>query len=153
MAATRKQRLQETLRAELSDIIRRDMRDPRFRAGLLSITDVEASDDLKHAVIFVSILGDELVRKTEMQALRDAKGVLKYELGRRKLFNYVPDLSFKYDDTLERGASMFALLERVRQEDEQRARDAGIEPESLYAKSDDETNDESSDKTEQGDAE
>ena len=135
MAATRKQRLQETLRAELSDIIRRDMRDPRFRAGLLSITDVEASDDLKHAIVFVSILGDELVRKTEMQALRDAKGVLKYELGRRKLFNNVPDLSFKYDDTLERGASMFALLERVRQEDEERAREAGQEPESLYADS------------------
>jgi len=136
MGATRKQRLQETLRAELSEIIRRDMRDPRFRAGLLSITDVEASDDLKHAVVFVSILGDEAVRKTEMQALRDAKGVLKYELGKRKLFNFIPDLSFRYDDTLERGASMFALLERVRQEDEQRAKDAGIEPESLYAKTD-----------------
>jgi len=49
------------------------MRDPRFRGGLLSITDVEASDDLKHAVVFVSILGDELVRKTEMQALRERK--------------------------------------------------------------------------------
>jgi len=80
---------------------------------------------LRHAVIFVSILGDEAVRKTEMQALRDAKGVIKYELGRRKVFNNIPELSFRYDDTLERGANMFALLERVRQEDEQRAREAG----------------------------
>lgn len=129
MSGTRKQRLQDTLREEITDVIRRDMRDPRFRAGLLSITDVEVTPDLKHATVFVSILGDEAVRQSEMNALRGATGVLRLELGRRKLFINVPELSFRYDDTLERGANMFALLERVRQEDELRAKESAVETE------------------------
>lgn len=117
MAATRKQRLQETLRAELSDIIRRDMRDPRFSEGLLSITGVEVTPDLKHATVFVSVLGDEQARKDELNALKGAAGVLRGELGRRKTIINVPELSFRYDDALERGSQMFALLERIKQED------------------------------------
>jgi len=58
MPGTRKQRLQESLRTELSDVIRREMRDPRFRNGLLSITEVEVTQDLKHATVYVSVLGD-----------------------------------------------------------------------------------------------
>jgi ribosome-binding factor A len=120
MPATRKQRLQETLRAELSDIIRREMRDPRFSVGLLSITDVEVSQDLKHAIVFVSVLGDEKVRKDELTALRGASGFLRGELGKRKVFINVPDLSFKYDEAMERGTHMFELLERVKREDAER---------------------------------
>jgi ribosome-binding factor A len=117
MPGTRKQRLQETLRAELSEIIRRDLRDPRFSEGLLSITDVEVSTDLKHATVYVSVFGDEKARKDELTALRGAAGHLRGELGRRKIFNSVPELSFKYDDALERGSHMFEVLERIKQED------------------------------------
>lgn len=117
MPATRKQRLQETLRAELSEVIRREMRDPRFSEGLLSITDVEVSTDLKHAIVYVSVFGDEQVRKDEMTALRGAAGVLRGELGRRKAFKSVPELSFKYDEAMERGSQMFEMLERIKQED------------------------------------
>jgi len=117
MPATRKQRLEETLRAELSEIIRRDMRDPRFTEGLLSITGVEVTTDLKHATVFVSVLGDEKARKDELNALRGAKGLLRFELGRRKIFNSVPELSFKYDEAIERGSHMFEVLERIRRED------------------------------------
>jgi ribosome-binding factor A len=120
MPGTRKQRLQETLRAELSEIIRREMRDPRFTEGLLSITDVEVTTDLKHATVFVSVLGDEKARKDELNALRGAAGVLRGELGRRKIFNSVPELHFKYDEAIERGSRMFEVLERIKREDAER---------------------------------
>lgn len=121
MPGTRKQRLQESLRAEISDIIRREMRDPRFTEGLLSITDVEVTTDLKHATVYVSVLGDEQARKDELAALKGATHVLRSELKRRKAFVNVPELTFRYDDAIERGGQMFALLERVRREDAARA--------------------------------
>jgi ribosome-binding factor A len=117
MAGTRKQRLQETIRAELSEIIRREMRDPRFTEGLLSITDVDVSQDLKHATVFVSVFGDEQARKDILNALRGATGVMRGELGRRKVLKSVPELSFKYDEAIERGSHMFEVLERIRRED------------------------------------
>lgn len=123
MPATRKQRLQESLRAEISDVIRREMRDPRFQEGLLSITDVEVTADLKSASVFVSVLGDEQVRKDVMNALRGASHVLRGELKRRRAFINVPSLSFKYDDAMERGGHMFEVLERVKEEDAARAHD------------------------------
>ena len=77
--------------------------------------------DYKHATVFVSVLGDELVRKGLLNALRGASGVLRGELGRRKTFNSVPELHFKYDESIERGAEMFELLERVKREDAAKA--------------------------------
>lgn len=120
MPGTRKQRLQESLRTELSDVIRREMRDPRFQSGLLSITEVEVTQDLKHATVYVSVLGDDQARQDELKALRGASHVLREELKRRRAFINVPDLSFKYDDAIERGNNMFELLQRVRQEDDAR---------------------------------
>jgi ribosome-binding factor A len=121
MPSNRKPRLQESLRADLSEVIRREMRDPRFQEGLLSITGVEVTADYKHATVYVSVLGDEQARKDILNALRGAAGVLRGELGRLKHFNTVPELHFKYDESLERGAQMFELLERVKREDAERA--------------------------------
>ncbi|MCW3059722.1 MAG: 30S ribosome-binding factor RbfA [Capsulimonas sp.] len=129
MPATRKQRLQETLRAEISDIIRRDLRDPRFSKGLLSITEVEVTPDLKHATVFFSVLGDEQARKDELAALKGATGHLRGELGRRKTVINVPEISFRYDDALERGGKMFEMLERIKREDAERAAAAPAEDE------------------------
>ncbi len=122
MPGTRKQRLQESLRAELSDVIRREMRDPRLQTGLLSITEVEVTQDLKHATVYISVLGDAQAQQDELKALRGASHVLREELKRRRAFINVPDLSFKYDDAMERGNQMFELLARVRQEDAARPR-------------------------------
>jgi ribosome-binding factor A len=127
MPSNRKPRLQESLRAELSEVIRREMRDPRFREGLLSITDVQVTADYKQATVYVSVLGDAQARKDILNALRGAAGPLRGELGRRKAFNSVPELHFKYDESLERGAQMFELLERVRREDAEKAAQATSE--------------------------
>jgi ribosome-binding factor A len=110
MPATRKARLAETLRAELSDAIRRELRDPRLTAGLLSITDVNVSQDLKYATAYISVLGDDKVRKDALNALSGASGVLRQELVRRKAFKSVPELHFRYDETLERAANLYSAI-------------------------------------------
>jgi len=117
MPATRKQRLQDQLREVLSEVIRREMRDPRFTDGLLTITDVEVTTDYKNATVFISVLGSEDAKRDKLNLLRGATGVLREELKRSKAFINVPSLTFKYDDTIDRGSHMFEVLEQVKRED------------------------------------
>jgi len=118
MTAPRKTRLAETLRMELADILRTEMRDPRFTANLLSITGVDVSSDLRFATVFFSVLGDEKARLDAAKALRGATGLLRAALGRTKVFKNVPELQFRYDESIERGAHVFELIEKARQDDE-----------------------------------
>ena len=131
MPATRKQRLQDQLREVLSEVIRREMRDPRFTDGLLTITDVEVTTDYKNATVFISVLGSEDAKRDKLNLLRGASGVLREELKRSKAFINVPSLTFKYDDTIDRGSHMFEVLEQVKREDAARpksvAEDADVE--------------------------
>ena len=111
MAAARKQRIGEALRAELYEVIRREMRDPRLVEGLMSITAVDVTADLKYATVFISVLGDEKAQAGALAALTGAAGVLRNELRQRKSFKSVPELSFKYDEGIARGMRIFDLLE------------------------------------------
>lgn len=117
MPATRKQRLQDQLREVLSEIIRREMRDPRFSDGLLTITQVEVTSDYKNATVYVSVLGSEQAQKDKLNLLRGASGVLRDGLKRSKAFITLPALTFKYDDSLANATHMFDVLEQVRRED------------------------------------
>ncbi|MDR3707593.1 MAG: 30S ribosome-binding factor RbfA [Capsulimonadaceae bacterium] len=118
MTAPRKTRLADTLRAELSDIIRRQMRDPRFTACLLSITDVALTPDLKYATVYFSILGDESARQDVYKALKGAAGLLRAELSRTKAFKSVPELHFRYDESIERGAQLLDLIQKANKADD-----------------------------------
>ena len=129
MPATRKQRLQDQLREVLSEVIRREMRDPRFTDGLLTITDVEVTTDYKNATVFISVLGSEDAKRDKLNLLRGANGVLREELKRSKAFINVPALTFKYDDTIDRGAHMFEVLEQVKREDAARPKPVSEEAE------------------------
>jgi len=120
MPASRKIRLAETLRAGLYEVIRREMRDPRLTAGLLSVTTVEVSADLKYATVYVSVLGDDQVRRDMLKALGGASGLLRAELGRTKAFKSVPELQFRYDESIERGARLFSAIENAVREDAER---------------------------------
>lgn len=113
MAAARRMRLAETVRAELYEVIRRELRDPRISSGLMSITDVDVSGDLKFATVYISVLGDDNAQKNTLAALQGAAGVLRTELGRRKAFKNVPELLFRYDEGIARGAKVFALIQEA----------------------------------------
>jgi len=121
MPAPRKARIAEALRLELSEVIRREMRDPRLSEGLLSITGVDVSSDLRYATVFISVLGDDDAQKQVTKALQGAAGVLRNELRSRKAFKNVPELSFQYDDSIARAARIFTLLEESK-------RDAALHP-------------------------
>ncbi len=117
MPASRKVRLGETLRAELSTLIRTELRDPRLIAGLLSVTSVDVSQDLRYATVYISVLGDDKIRKDAVNALRGAAGVLRAALGATKAFKSVPALTFRYDETIERGARILSAVENAARHD------------------------------------
>jgi len=110
MSAPRKLRLGETIRAELAGILRREMRDPRLTNGLLTVTGVDVSADLKYATVYVSFLGEDGAKDEAMKALRGASGLLRAELGRTKAFKSVPELRFTYDQGMERGMQIADLI-------------------------------------------
>ena len=109
--------MQDQLREVLSEIIRREMRDPRFQEGLLSITDVDVTADYKSATVFISVLGSEEAKREKLNLLRHATGVLREELKRSKAFITVPALTFRYDEAIERGSHIYEVLEQVKRED------------------------------------
>jgi ribosome-binding factor A len=109
----RVERLAEQFKIEIADILRR-MKDPRI--GFVSITDVEMAGDLRHVRVFVSILGDEESQLKTMEALEHATGYVRSEVGSRIRLRYTPDISFRFDPSLARGARIFELLAKVKQD-------------------------------------
>lgn len=108
------QRVREAYREELSDLIHRELKDPRI--GFVSITDVEVSRDLRQVKVYVSVLGDQESKKATMQALERARPFLRSEMGRRVPLRYTPELFFYLDKSIERGVRLKGLLDRLEQE-------------------------------------
>lgn len=107
----RQERVQEQLVQELSDMIRRDVRDPRL--GFVTLTGAEITRDLRHAKVFVSIMGDEAARNQSLKALNSASGMLRGEFARRAHLRVAPELQFHLDLGIERGQKIFELLHSV----------------------------------------
>jgi ribosome-binding factor A len=109
----RSQRVGHQLRKEISDIITNRVKDPRL--GFLTVTEVDVSDDLKLARVYVSIFKDD-ERAQTMEALAAAKNFIRSELGKRLRMKAIPSLEFKLDTSLEYGDRIDKLLKEVRQE-------------------------------------
>ncbi|GHO73691.1 ribosome-binding factor A [Ktedonobacter sp. SOSP1-85] len=111
----RQEKLGELIAAELSDLMRTRVKDPRV--GFASITHVEVSGDLRHAKVMVSVMGTEEEQAATMQGLKNASGFLRRELAERITLRYMPDLVFKLDHSIAEGARILALINKVNQED------------------------------------
>ncbi|MGH2403407.1 MAG: 30S ribosome-binding factor RbfA [bacterium] len=120
MTPMRAERLAEVIRAEASAIIQRGLKDPRI--GFVSITDVVVSADLRHAKIFVSVLGDEEAKRGTMAALERATGFVRSELGARVAVRFVPEILFRLDESIEHGTRINALLRKVAEEEPRASR-------------------------------
>jgi len=106
----RSERTSKLIQREISELLEREVNDPRL-SKLISITAVALSPDLKHAKIFVSTLGSEINNKEEMLAgFNNASGFLRKELASHLKLKYTPQLSFHYDDSIERGARLLKLM-------------------------------------------
>ncbi len=111
MVKHRASRLAESIKEEVSKMIREDVKDPRL--GFTTVTDVEVADDLRHAKVFVSILGKEEEIKSSMDVLTRASGFIRSELGKNIRLRYVPEISFRYDESIVHGAHISKLLREV----------------------------------------
>jgi len=105
----------ELLREELTDIIRREVKDPRI--GFFSITNVEVPPDLRSARVMVSVLGSDDERRETLAALRSAAGFIRYHLKPRLRMRQIPDLDFRDDRSMEYAAEISATLREVRTRD------------------------------------
>jgi ribosome-binding factor A len=110
----RQEKLGELIAVELSDLLRTRVKDPRV--GFASITHVEVSGDLRHAKIFVSVMGTDDERAATMQALKHATGFLRHELAERIVLRYMPELVFKLDTSIEQGSRILELIRQIENE-------------------------------------
>jgi len=112
MTTQRPLRVSQSIKRELSDMIRRDIEDERI-AGIVSITDVECAADCRSAKIFVSVFGNPEEANNTMAALNDHIGYIRGELCRRLKLRFAPEISFKQDGSLERGAKVSELINKI----------------------------------------
>ncbi len=109
----RTDRVNDLLREELSELLRREVKDPRVSHGMVSITEVQVSPDLRHATVFVSHLGEATERDEVLRGLAAAAHFLRGELVHRLKMRTVPELLFRFDPSIERGARLASLIHDV----------------------------------------
>lgn len=112
MSARRADRVGEAIRDVIADLLLRDIKDPRI--GMITLTTVEISDDLRHARVYFSCVGDEAVRQRSLSGLRSASGFIKAQVTRRLKLRYAPELRFLFDPTLEVADRLTTLLKDAR---------------------------------------
>jgi ribosome-binding factor A len=115
------ERVNDLLRSELSELIGRTLKDPRV-AGLVSLTEVETSADLRHARVYVSVFGSDEERRSTLSALRHAAGFLRHEVAQRVTLRHMPELDFQLDSSIERGDRILQLLRQVQPAPDQPSR-------------------------------
>jgi ribosome-binding factor A len=109
MGAGRMRRVDEAVRAVLSDAISTQLLDPRV--GFVTVTGVKTSPDLRHARVYVSVLGDEDTRAASLDGLRSAHGFLQARVASKLSLKHTPTLSFEYDGSIDRGMRISQILQ------------------------------------------
>jgi ribosome-binding factor A len=109
MAGSRMRRINEVLREVVGAAIAGELSDPRI--GFVTVTSVETSPDLRTAKVFVSVLGSEEEREATLEGLRSSHGPIQARIAAETRMKRTPTLSFRYDDTIEKGARISELLE------------------------------------------
>jgi ribosome-binding factor A len=110
----RMRRVDESVRQVLAEAVG-ELKDPRI--GLVTITGVRTSSDLRQARVFVSVLGSEKKRDATLRALEAAHGVLQSQLARELRLKRTPQLTFEYDPSVERGVRMSQLIDELAPDD------------------------------------
>jgi ribosome-binding factor A len=118
----RTDRVDELLRQEIGQIIAREIADPRV--GFATITDVETTPDLRHAKVWVSVIGQESDRRATISALEHAMPFIRHELGKRLRLRRIPEFAVKLDESIERGSRVMQLINELA---------AGADPDELPA--------------------
>jgi ribosome-binding factor A len=116
----RMERVDELLRQEIGTLLAKEIADPRI--GFVTITDVETAPDLRHAKVWVSVIGGKADRDETVRALQQAMGYVRHQLGQRLRIKRIPELHIRLDDSAERGTRVLHLLTEL---------EAGADPEEI----------------------
>ena len=106
------ERVNHLIRQEVSDLLQRQVKDPRLDC-FVAVTDVETSPDMKFAKVFVSRICNDEDKKKTLAALNSAAHFMHNELVKRLRMRYVPELVFEWDSSIERGARVLELIDKV----------------------------------------
>jgi ribosome-binding factor A len=109
---SRTERVRKALIREVSLLLQTSIKDPRL-SGIVSVTDVELSNDCKYAKVFISVFGSEEDQKNTMIAVESSSGYIRSEVGKKLSMRFTPEITFKIDDSLERGARVTSLLNKI----------------------------------------
>jgi ribosome-binding factor A len=123
----RARRIEEQLKRLLADLVRREVKDPRV--GLITITSVEVSSDLTHATVFFTPFAGTGDAAAALEALQHAAGFLRHQVRNQMRLRVAPELVFRIDDSVERGARLSALIHDAVESDRRRHVDDEAEPE------------------------
>lgn len=113
--AYRIDRINNLIRQELSELLHRQVKDPRL-GGFITVTSVSTSTDLKYAKVYVSQLDTQANRQDLLSTLSTAAGYFRRELTKSLRLRRIPELSFHWDDSLERGARILNLMDQLEQD-------------------------------------
>lgn len=108
----RNERVRKTLMKEIADIVQKELRDSRIH-GVVSITDIEMSHDNSFAKVYYSVLAGEQDKANTIKAITDNTSKIRYEVGKRIRLRLTPELRFIPDDSLERGAHVTDLINKI----------------------------------------
>ena len=115
MASNKLARTNDDIQIVLSKLLR-EIKDPRVQQGMISVTRVETTGDLRYSKIWLSVLGMENEKEFK-KGLRSASGWLRHELGTVLDLRYTPELVFEIDHSIEEGAHISALIEQLHDKD------------------------------------
>ena len=110
MSTDRMRRVDEAVRQVIGDAVSQDLKDPRV--GFVTVTDVKTSPDLRHARVFVSVLGDRKTRSASLDGLASAHGYLQRRVSAELRLKHTPELEFVLDETTERAFRLERLIRK-----------------------------------------
>src|SRR5699024_654256 len=111
----RAERVGEQMKQEIMDIVNNKVKDPRI--GLLTITEVQLTNDLSIATIYLTVLGNDKQIDDTFKGLEKAKGFIKSEIGSRMRLRIVPDLKFEYDESIDYGNKIEKMIQDLHKND------------------------------------
>lgn len=110
----RPSRVAEAFREELMGMIQTDLKDPRI--GFVTVTHVKVSRDLRHAIFFLTIMGDDKQKEETLEGLNRAKGYIRSELGKRIRLKFLPEIDFTLDTSIDESLKVSEILKRLNKE-------------------------------------
>ena len=110
------ERVNNLIRQEISELLQRQVKDPRL-GTFVTVTEVSTSADLKYAKVFVSCLSSQEEKQETLSALAGASRFFRKELGKNLRLRHIPELSFHWDDSIERGDHIMRLIDEISSQD------------------------------------